>query len=106
MPEASRLNDTSFCPSDTHGEECCPHSVAGPAIEGSDDVHINDLPALRRDDRGVHAQCCGANTWKTDECSGTVLINGRGAVRKGDRTIHCGGPGTMTEGSANVYIGG
>lgn len=35
----------------------------------------------------------------------TVFINGKPAVRMHDRTVHCGGPGQMVEGSSDVIIG-
>lgn len=46
MPAAARLGDRSNCPSDSHGNECCPHNVTGPATEGSPNVFINGKPAL------------------------------------------------------------
>lgn len=103
---ASRITDTSFCAADDHGNDCCSHAVEGPAREGSNNVFINGLGALRKNDRGIHSTCCGPNTWKTDQCSASVFINGRGAVRKTDATLHCGGPGQMQTGSDNVFIGG
>lgn len=36
----------------------------------------------------------------------TVHVNGKSAVRMGDKTRHCGGIGTVIEGSSNVIIGG
>lgn len=41
MPAAARLGDRSNCPSDSHGNKCCPHNVTGPATEGSPNVFIN-----------------------------------------------------------------
>jgi uncharacterized protein (DUF2345 family) len=37
--------------------------------------------------------------------SSTVLINGRPAHRLGDATAHCGGSGTLINGSSDVIIG-
>lgn len=105
MAQASRVGDNANCPSDTHGNLCCPHNVTGPAIQGSPNVFINGLPALRQGDPGIHRTCCGPNTWKCSGGSSTVFINGLPAVRKGDQTIHCGGIGKMVEGSSNVNIG-
>lgn len=106
MPGASRLGDTSYCGSDSHGNLCCPHSVSGPAVSASGNVLINGRGALRQGDSGVHSACCGPNTWNTTACSRTVFINGKGAVRQGDMTQHCGGTGSMQTGSQNVIIGG
>lgn len=105
MPQAARVTDKSNCPADSHGNKCCPHNVTGPAIQGSSTVFINGLPALRVGDPGIHAQCCGPNTWKCSKGSSTVFINGLPAVRKGDMTTHCGGIGKIISGSENVIIG-
>lgn len=106
MPKASRISDEANCPSDSHGKICCPHNVTGPAINGSPNVNINGLKALRLNDPGTHSECCGSNTWNCTEGSSTVFINGLPAVRQGDKTTHCGGTGNMVSGSDNVSIGG
>lgn len=66
---------------------------------------MNRLPALRVDHPGVHAACCGANTWTAAQGSLTVFINGKSAHRMGDQTRHCGGAGRLIEGSPNVMVG-
>lgn len=104
MPPASRVGDNANCPADSHGKNCCAHSVTGPAVQGSPDVFIDGKPALRVGDSGVHSACCGSNTWVTAAGSGKVLINGIPAVRLGDATTHCGGTGKMIEGSPTVSI--
>lgn len=106
MPAQSRLGDKSFCPADAHGCPACPHIVIGPAVGGSPNVMVNGRPALRVGDPGIHAACCGPNTWSAAAGSGTVRINGKGAHRVGDRDSHCGGTGQMIEGSPNVFVGG
>lgn len=105
MPGASRLGDQSQAPSDSHGCKSCAHSVVGPAISGSPDVIVNNKPGLRLGDTGIHSACCGANTWQAVSGSMTVFINNRPAMRLGDATQHCGGPGTLIEGSTDVSIG-
>jgi uncharacterized Zn-binding protein involved in type VI secretion len=72
---------------------------------GSPDVLINARAALRVNDSGVHAACCGPNTWLATAGAPTVLINGRPAHRLGDATVHCGGGGTLVSGSPDVIIG-
>jgi hypothetical protein len=67
-------------------------------------VLIDGRPALRVDDTGIHAVCCNANMWRADQGSATVFINGKPAVRKGDRTQHCGGTGMLVDGSDDVII--
>jgi uncharacterized Zn-binding protein involved in type VI secretion len=107
MPGAARLGDKSMIPACVHGSPCCPHPATGPAISGSPDVNIEKLPAIRQDDPGLHAVCCGPNTWVAKTGSATVKINGKGAHRMGDQDQHCGsGMGQMIEGSATVIIGG
>lgn len=66
---------------------------------------MNKRPALRVDDPGIHTACCGANTWTATHGSQTVFINGKAAHRMGDQNRHCGGMGTLVEGSPNVIVG-
>jgi hypothetical protein len=56
-------------------------------------------------DPGVHSSCCGPNTWKAAKGAPTVYFNGKKAHRKNDQTQHCGGMGTLVEGSSNVFVG-
>lgn len=104
MPGAVRLGDNAHCPADGHGCPGCVHGVVGPAVSGSPNVSINSRPAVRVGDRGIHAACCGPNTWIASQGSPNVFINGRPAVRLGDQTTHCGGVGQTIEGSTNVFI--
>lgn len=67
-------------------------------------MNINRRPAVRVDDRGVHAACCGPNTWTATQGSTTVFVNGKGAHRIGDQNRHCGGLGQLVEGSPNVIV--
>lgn len=108
MPPAARQTDISMNPADAHGCLVCPHSVRGPATTGSADVIVEGQPLLRASgtDVGVHAACCGPNTWVTMQGSTTVTVNDMPVVRLGDVTTHCGGPGTIVTGSSNVNVGG
>lgn len=105
MPGQGRLGDKANAPLDSHGCPACPHPALGPAIQGSPDVNVNKRPALRVDDPGIHAACCGTNTWTATKGSLTVFINGKGAHRMGDQNRHCGGMGQLVEGSPNVITG-
>jgi uncharacterized Zn-binding protein involved in type VI secretion len=68
---------------------------------------IDFRPALRKDDQGIHAACCGPNMWKATQGSGTVFINNKPAHRMNDQTMHCQvGSGNLSQGSADVIIGG
>ncbi len=106
MPPQARLGDKALVPADAHGCPACPHTATGPAIAGSPNVVVNGRPAIRVDDPGIHAACCGPNTWNAKTGSGSVFINGRAAHRLGDVVKHCGGMGQTVEGSANVFVGG
>ena len=72
----------------------------------SPDVNINSLPAVRENDLGRHAPCCGPTMWTAKKGSGTVKINGKGAMRKDDPVTSCGGSGKANSGSGDVNIGG
>jgi uncharacterized Zn-binding protein involved in type VI secretion len=106
MPPQGRLGDKSNVPACAHGCPACPHPAVGPAIQGSPDVNVNKMPALRVDDMGIHTACCGPNTWTAKMGSTTVMINGKAAHRQGDMDEHCGGVGQLIEGSTNVQTGG
>jgi uncharacterized Zn-binding protein involved in type VI secretion len=102
---AGRLGDKSHTPADAHACPSCPHSAEGPATTGSDDVFLNDRPALRVADTGVHDYCCGRNHWTAIAGAPAVFINDRPAHRSGDASQHCGGKGELIEGSDDVFIG-
>jgi uncharacterized Zn-binding protein involved in type VI secretion len=106
MPPQSRLSDLGKVDSDAHGCPACPHPAVGPIITGSPNVLVNNLPAARVDDIGVHAACCGPNMYQCTKGSGTVLINDKGAHRKDDDQQHCGGQGKSIMGSPDVITGG
>jgi uncharacterized Zn-binding protein involved in type VI secretion len=106
MPPQGRVSDLAMAPADAHGCLACPHPVTGPGKQGSPDVKVNGLPALRVGDPGMHAPCCGGNTWEAQMGSQTVFINGKAAHRMGDATRHCGGVGTLVKGSPDVFVGG
>jgi uncharacterized Zn-binding protein involved in type VI secretion len=69
-------------------------------------VLVNFRPALRVGDKGIHAACCGPNMWTAVKGSGSVFINNMPAHRMGDTDQHCGGVGTLIEGSNDVIVGG
>jgi PAAR motif len=105
VPGQGRLGDKANISADAHGCPGCPHPGTGPAIMGSPDVFVNGRPALRVDDMGIHAVCCGPNMWKAQQGSATVFINGKAAFRMNDPSKHCGGQGQLIEGSADVIVG-
>jgi uncharacterized Zn-binding protein involved in type VI secretion len=105
MPGIARVGDKARAQSDSHGCPACPHTVIGPAVSGSCTVMINNKPALRLGDKGVHASCCGSNTWEVTGSSRSVLIDGLPAARIGDATHHCGAIGTLVEASPDIICG-
>ena len=106
MPGQCRVSDLSKVDACAHGCPGCPHPGVGPAIVGSPNVNVNQLPALRVDDMGMHAACCNSNTWTATAGSSTVFINNKAAHRVGDADKHCGGQGKMTNGSSDTITGG
>ena len=106
MPNQGRVSDLSQVPADAHGCPACPHPCIGPATKGSPNVKVNGMPALRVTDSGIHAACCGPNTWVAQAGSATVFINNLKAHRMGDADTHCGGVGRLVGGSPNVVTGG
>lgn len=106
MPPQSRVTDNAFVPADAHGCPACPHPCTGPGQNGSPDVIVNGLQALRIGDPGKHAACCGPNSWVVASGSSSVFFNGIPAARLGDTTTHCGGVGSLVMGSHNVIVGG
>jgi len=106
MPPQARVSDMSQIPACAHGCPACPHPAVGPAIAGSPDVMVNNLPAVRVGDQGIHAACCNTNMWEAKQGSSTVMINNKAAHRQGDPDKHCGGMGQMVAGSPTVITGG
>lgn len=43
--------------------------------------------------------------WQAAKGAQTVVINGKAAYRKGDKSQHCGGVGKLIEGSGDVIVG-
>jgi outer membrane protein OmpA-like peptidoglycan-associated protein/uncharacterized Zn-binding protein involved in type VI secretion len=105
MPGQGRLGDKANISSDAHGCPGCPHPGTGPGIQGSPNVMVNGRPALRVDDVGMHAACCGPNMWTAQSGAAHVFINGKAAFRLDDPSRHCGGSGKLIEGSADVVVG-
>ncbi len=89
------VGDAVHCPADAHGCPSCPHAVTGSIRTGSSTVLIGGRPAARVGDGGVHASCCGPNTFTITSGDPDLLIDGKPAARKGDKTKHCGGVGTI-----------
>lgn len=77
----------------------------GRAVTGSANVLLNQRPALRVGDRGVHRARGGNGEWEAEAGAPRVLINGSRVVRIGD-PVHDGRRrGKMVQGSPNVLVG-
>ncbi len=107
MPGAGRVGDKAQVqgPGCAHGCPACPHPATGPGLLGSPDVFINGRFALRVDDIGMHAVCCGMNMWTAKMGAPTVFINNKAAYRKNDMGQSCGGMTKLIEGSTDVLVG-
>jgi uncharacterized Zn-binding protein involved in type VI secretion len=92
------VGDQAMAPADGHGCPACPHNPKGPITSGSPNVFVRGRPAARLGDHGVHAACCGPNTFEITSGDSSVMINGRPAAKIGSDTMHCGGVGTITGG--------
>lgn len=104
MPAAARLGDKAQVDQDAHGCVACPHPAVGPIVQGSPDCFINNMPAARQDDLGIHAVCCGPNNYTIAKGSPTVYVNNKPFARLNDKTTHCGGSGPIIEGSPDVLV--
>jgi len=91
----ANATNMAFCPADAHGCPACPHPAAGHFSSFSPTVLVNGQPAVRVGDGGVHAACCGPNTFMVETGFARVRIDGRPAARIGDITQHCGGKGQI-----------
>src|SRR5204862_6077756 len=106
MPAAARLGDKAQVDAESHGCPACPHAAVGPIVTGSPDVLINSKPAARQDDLGIHAACCGPNTFTIKKGSPTVYVTGNPFPRMNDQPKHCGASGPIIKASPVVHIDG
>jgi uncharacterized Zn-binding protein involved in type VI secretion len=104
MPGVARLGDahSGIC---DHGEDCCPHAVAGVIVSGSGNVFANGRPVARLGDSVTHS-CPHCGTGSISSASGTVKANGIGVARLGDSVTYPGGSGKIDSASGNVFAGG
>ncbi len=98
----AHIGSMAFCPSDAHGCIGCSHAVSGPVITGNGNVLINGMPVACEGDRGVHAACCGGNSFVITDGDPNVLINGKKVAKIGSRTQHCGGSGHIVSTGGSV----
>jgi uncharacterized Zn-binding protein involved in type VI secretion len=82
------------------GSTACPSHGCGNICIGAPTVHVNSRPQVRGGDR-VICRCASGDFVVTG--SGTVIVNGKPAVRLSDVTFHAG---SVIDGAPNVVIGG
>ena len=104
LHKVMRLGDIAHLGSDCHGCVACCHDVRGPSVGGSPDTYANGKPIIREGDPGVHAICCGTNTWEADTGSSTVYANGIPIMCGADKTQHCGGMGEVVESTCSPNV--
>lgn len=107
MPEIARKNSTDTVASPDGAGPCCGFPSTQTTNQGSNDVFINNVGAVRLGDAMIsHSNpipfCCASHAPTLSSCSSTVFINGKGVGRKGD--VY-GGNHTITSGSNNVFAG-
>ena len=92
----ARVSDTSRVDADAHGCPACPHPASGPIIGASGtNVILASHPVATVGDPGIHAACCGPNTFVIKTGDARVLINGKPAAWQHSEVEHCGGTGYM-----------
>ena len=93
MPRVSRITDIAS------GHGCFPPS---PAIQGSPDVYVNNLKALRQGDAIAPHGCgnCPPHGRNVSGGSPSVYVNGKPLARLND-AINCGGK--MAQASPDVW---
>lgn len=101
MNNVARIGDTHVGECD-HGMECCPHSVKGLIVGGSEDTITNGKKQARHDDI-VHHDCPHCGTGRIVASAGSVLVNGMRIAKKKDVVIYPGGAGVITKGSEDTF---
>lgn len=96
MKPAANKSTTHQCQRSTGNT---PH-VGGAVITCSNNVFIENLPALRK---GDILQCNAPDMPKVNSGSSRVFINDKAAARTGDTTNHQSG---LVGGASKVFIGG
>lgn len=92
-PKAVRINSDNCS-----GHSCWPPR---PAIEGSPDVFINNIPSVRLGDAWQVHCCKSCHSGASSSGSPNVFVNGKPKCRIGD-AISCGS--TMVNGSPDVFV--
>lgn len=94
----AQVGSTVRCSSYALGCPGCPHNVVGKITNGSSNVRIGGIPAVRVGDKGASAGGCGPNVVTVKTGDPSVLIDGKPAARVGDKTQFDGGIGVIETG--------
>jgi len=87
-----------------HGLPCCPHTVNGIFLEGSNDSNCNGRASQRVFDMTVH-DCPHCPNGMVISGSTSKLVNGKGGARLGDPVTEFYGTGVITSGSGDTDVG-
>ena len=106
MPKVARKNQADSVASPDGAAICCASPSTQETDEGSDDVFVNDIGAVRLGDamktHPYPGPCCVPHAPSLSSASTTVFVNGQGMGRLGDDySAHY-----ISSGSSNVYAGG
>ena len=84
----------------------CPHAVRGELTNGSSNVIIEGIPAVRVGDN-EDCNCPHSGIGAVSSGSGSVFINGRPAARVKDGTTcyFCFLEGSIVDGAQTVFVG-
>lgn len=96
----AQLGSTVHCPLYAMGCPGCPHDVRGKIQNGSPNVRIGGLPAVRVGDTGFSIGGCGPNVVTVQSGDPSVLIEGKPAARVNDKVKFDGGVGVIETGYA------
>lgn len=95
MSSVAKVGDTymGMC---THGDECCPHSISGTIIQGSNNSNCNKSNIARLGDSTKHTGCPHCSSGKISSCkSSSVKVNGIAIATAGDIVSYSGGQSSI-----------
>lgn len=87
-----------------HGQRCCPHNVTIYTINGSADSNAEGSGIVGKGD-SVKTTCPHCGKGNVTGASNTVLVNGKGVARKGDKVKLGGGNGNITTTTKTTIAG-
>lgn len=101
MPAHVRISDETRG-SGSHGLKCCPHTITGFVIQGSETTFADGLAMARVGDMTIH-DCPHCTTGILVEGSETTFADGIACVRVGDLVNENCGTGVTISGSDTTF---